>query len=409
MRRQSIVRLVVMWSAVFIYSGIARGASIPEIKVGAVINLTGPASTWGQFHAKGHKDYFRYVNEVKGGVAGRKIEMILVDHAYKVPEGIAAVKRFTTRDRVDMIATWDAGTGLSVKPIIKRAKTPTINYSVPWEALEPPIDYFYFPFGSYRLDCYAILEYIRTIHKGPEKPKVGLLTYNNPYGRTIHKPSREYAAAHGIAIVGIEEFPPKTVDLTTQILRLKESGAEYVFLQILPASIITAFKAADRIGWDPPFFATWTSGDPDFFRLGKGLIRDRLTMQFAGCLPVDGTPGTELLETLRQEYQTVTRFDVSYWEGVVVGSIMERAFQRAYERSAKIDGETINQAMESFRNEDFGGLMPNVTYTQTNHEASFRGRIVQVNEDATYTPLTTFFTPGKEKIQIVRQPVPVPE
>ncbi len=409
MRRQSIVRLVVMWSAVFIYSGTARGASIPEIKVGAVINLTGPASTWGQFHAKGHKDYFRYVNEVKGGVAGRKIEMILVDHAYKVPEGIAAVKRFTTRDRVDMIATWDAGTGLSVKPIIKRAKTPTINYSVPWEALEPPIDYFYFPFGSYRLDCYAILEYIRTIHKGPEMPKVGLLTYNNPYGRTIHKPSREYAAVHGIAIVGIEEFPPKTVDLTTQILRLKESGAEYVFLQILPASIITAFKAADRIGWDPPFFATWTSGDPDFFRLGKGLIRDRLTMQFAGCLPVDGTPGTELLETLRQEYQTVTRFDVSYWEGVVVGSIMERAFQRAYERSAKIDGETINQAMESFRNEDFGGLMPNVTYTQTNHEASFRGRIVQVNEDATYTPLTTFFTPGKEKIQIVRQPVPVPE
>jgi len=402
MHRLAVVRLVAMISTVFVFSGTAGEVSAREIKVGAVINLTGPASTWGQFHAKGHKDYFRYVNEVRGGVAGRKIEMILVDHAYKVPEGIAAVKRFTTRDRVDMIATWDAGTGLSVKPIIKRAKTPTINYSVPWEALKAPIDYFYFPFGSYRLDCHAILEYIRTIHKGAGKPKVGLLTYNNPYGRTIHKPSKAYAAEHGITIVGIEEFPPKTVDLTTQMLRLKEREAEYVFLQILPASIIAAFKAADRIGWDPAFFATWTSGDPDFFRLGKGLIRDRLTMQFAGCLPVDGTPGTELLETLRRKYQTVTRFDVSYWEGVVIGSIMERAFQRAYERSAKINGETINQAMESFRNEDFGGLMPNVTYTQTNHEASFRGRIVQVNEDATYTPLTAFFTPGKEKIKIVR-------
>ena len=402
MRRLTVVRLVVFLSTVLIFSGTAGRASDREIKVGAVINLTGPASTWGQFHAKGHKDYFRYVNEVKGGVAGRQIKMILVDHAYKVPEGIAAVKRFITRDRVDMIATWDAGTGLSVKPIIKQAKTPTINYSVPWEALKPPIDYFYFPFGSYRLDCYAILEYIRTIHKGPGMPKVGLLTYNNAYGRTIHKPSQEYAASHGITIVGIEEFPPKTVDLTTQMLRLRERKAEYVFLQILPASIITAFKAADRIGWDPPFFATWTSGDPDFFRLGKGLIRNRLTMQFAGCLPVDGTPGTELLKTLVKEYKTVTRFDVSYWEGVVIGSIMERAFERALERSSKINGETINQAMESFRNEDFGGLMPNVTYTQTNHEASFRGRIVQVNEDATYTPLTTFFTPGEEKINIVR-------
>ncbi len=52
-----------------------------KIKVGAAINMTGPASTWGQYHAKGQQDYFRYVNEVKGGVAGYKIEMILVDTA----------------------------------------------------------------------------------------------------------------------------------------------------------------------------------------------------------------------------------------------------------------------------------------------------------------------------------------
>lgn len=40
-------------------------AQTKTIKVGAAINLTGPASTWGQFHEKGQRDYFRYVNEVK--------------------------------------------------------------------------------------------------------------------------------------------------------------------------------------------------------------------------------------------------------------------------------------------------------------------------------------------------------
>ena len=65
--RLSVVRLVVILAVVFIYAGAGWGASVREIKVGAVINLTGPASTWGQFHAKGHKDYLRYVNEVKGG------------------------------------------------------------------------------------------------------------------------------------------------------------------------------------------------------------------------------------------------------------------------------------------------------------------------------------------------------
>ena len=52
------------------------------------MNLTGPASAWGQYHTKGHQDYFRYVNEVKGGVGGRKIELTVVDHAYKVPEAV---------------------------------------------------------------------------------------------------------------------------------------------------------------------------------------------------------------------------------------------------------------------------------------------------------------------------------
>jgi ABC-type branched-subunit amino acid transport system substrate-binding protein len=48
--------------------------SAKTIKVGAAINMTGPASSWGKFHEKGQRDYFRYVNEVKGGVYGNKLK-----------------------------------------------------------------------------------------------------------------------------------------------------------------------------------------------------------------------------------------------------------------------------------------------------------------------------------------------
>ena len=369
------------------------------IKVGAAINLTGPASTWGQYHAKGTQDYLRYVNEVKGGVGGRTVDLILVDTGYKVPEAVAAVKKFAIQDKVDMILTWGAGEGLAAKPLVQGYKIPTINYSTSWELLEKPVDYMYLPFGSYRLDCAAILEYIKSIHKGKEPPKVGLLTYNNAYGRSIHKPSQEYAKANGINLVSIEEFPPKTVDLTTELLRLKKNGAEYVFMQMLPATIVTTFKSADRIQYSPQFFGTWTSTDPDFFKLGKGLIRDRLKMQFPGGLPGDKGAGIDTLKELWKRYKTVTRFDAAYWEGVVVGMIVERAALRAHQKHGKVDRETINKAMESFTNEDFGGIVPPVTYTKTNHEASFRGRIVQVREDGSFKPLTDFYTPGKEKIK----------
>lgn len=370
------------------------------IKVGAAINLTGPASTWGQFHAKGTQDYFRYVNEVKGGVGGRKIEMTLVDTAYKVSEAVAAVRKFAVQGQMDMIATWGAGEGMAAKPIIQRYKIPTINYSTSWEILEPPIDYMYLPFGSYRIDSEAILEYIRAIHKGKEPPRIGLLTYNNAYGRSIHKPSRDYAAKQNINIVAVEEFPPQTVDLTTELLRLQKSGAEYIFMQMLPAAIITAFRSADRIGYEPPFFGTWTSTDPDFFRMGQGIIRNRLRMQFPGGLPVDNSQGMKLMQELWKRYKTVERFDASYWEGVAVAMIMERGMVRAADKFKKINGDTINRAMETFHREDFGGLIPAVTYTPTDHSASSVARIVQVKEDGSYLPLTNFYTPGREKIHL---------
>jgi branched-chain amino acid transport system substrate-binding protein len=394
--------LMAVLAAVFLLAGFADAES-KNIKVGVAINLTGPASSWGQFHEKGQRDYFRYVNEVKGGVFGNKIEMITVDTAYKVPEAVAAVQKFALQDKVDMIATWGAGEGLASKPIIQKYKIPAINYSTSWEILEKPFEYMYLPFGSYKMDCHAVLEYIKTIHKGKGAPKVGLLTYNNAYGRSIHEPSKEYAAKLGIDIVAIEEFPPKTVDLNTELLRLQKKGAEYIFMQMLPSAIISAFKSADRINYNPIFMGTWTSTDPDFFKMGAGLIRNRLLIQFPGALPGDKSAGMKTMEELWKRYKTVNKFDASYWEGVAVGMIMERAFIRAYEKNKDINRGTINAAMESFKNEDFGGLIPRVTYSAIDHGASFTARMVRVNEDGTFVPLTNFYVPGKDKIKLLKK------
>jgi len=396
-------RTLLTLGVAILLAAVPAAAQNKTIKVGAAINLTGPASSWGKFHEKGQRDYFQYVNDVKGGVAGHKIVMITVDTAYKVPEAQAAVRKFVMQDKVAMIATWGAGEGLAAKPIIQEYKVPTINYSTSWEILEKPIDYMYLPFGSYKMDCFAVLEYIKAVHPGKDAPKVGLLTYNNAYGRSIHAPSKEYAAKLGVDLVAVEEFPPRTVDLNTELLRLQKAGAAYIFIQMLPSAIITAFKSADRIKYNPLFLGTWTSTDPDFFKMGKGLIRDRLVMQFPGGLPSDKAKGMEIMKELWKRYRTVQSFDAAYWEGVVVGMIMERAFLRAYEKSKAITPASINAALESMNKEDFGGLVPPVSFSKTNHEGSFTARMVKVKEDGTYIPLTNFYIPGKDKIKLVKK------
>jgi ABC-type branched-subunit amino acid transport system substrate-binding protein len=383
-------------------AGVGSQAWATDIKVGAIINLTGPASSWGQFHAKAHQEYFRYVNEVKGGVQGHKIDLTIVDHAYKVPEAVKYAKKFCTEDKMDIIATWDAGSGIMAKPIIQEYKVPNINYSTYQAILKPPVDYAYLPFGAYDMDSYAVLEYIKAVHKGSGAPKVGLLTYNNAYGQSIHAPSKEAAPKLGVEIVTIEEFPTKVLDLNTECLRLKQKGAQYIFMQCLPAHITMALQSADRVGLKAPFYGTWTSTDPDFFKRGEGLIRDRMHMQFPGGLPVDGTPGVIFLQEQWARYKTVSKFDTAYWEGTVIAMIMERAFEKALKQFGNIDSQTINQALETFDNEHFGGLFPDVTYTKTDHGASWKARIVKINEDQTFVPLSTFWAPGKEKVTVLK-------
>ena len=402
MRKILSLLIVLTLSAVFILFTVVTGVSAKDIKVGAILNLTGPLSSWGQYHYKGLKDYIRYVNEVKGGIEGTQIKLTVVDNAYKVPESVKFIREFCTSDRMDMTATWDAGSGISVKPIIQRYKMPNINFSTFPAILNPPVAYAYLPFGDYVMDTIAVSEYILNIHKGSSPPKIALLTYNNAFGKAVQDPMKDYAAKNNLDIVGIEEFPTTTLDINTELLKLKNEGAEYIFTQLLPGHVVMALQAADRANYDPLFIGSWTATDPDFFKRAKGLIRDRLFQQFPGALPVDGTPGIEEMMKVVHRYNTVEKFDTSTWEGVIIGMIIERGIRRAHEKFGEVNSDTIDHALETFRNESFGGIVPNITYTDTDHGASWIARIVKVNEDATYTPVTSFWAPGKEKVKILK-------
>ena len=103
-----------------------------------------------------------------------------------------------------------------------------------------------------------------------------------------------------------------------------------------------------------------------------------------------------------EEIKTVDKFDTAYWEGVTVAMIMERAFQKAQRKFGKINSETITKGLETFRNEDFGGIVPAITYTKKDHSASWIARIVKINEDQTFKPLTGFWAPGKETVTIIK-------
>ena len=77
----------------------ARGVSANTIKVGAIVGLTGATALVGEQMKAGLESYFRMVND-RGGVNGRKFEVIVEDNEWSAQKSVAAARKLVLRDNV---------------------------------------------------------------------------------------------------------------------------------------------------------------------------------------------------------------------------------------------------------------------------------------------------------------------
>ena len=372
-----------------------------EIRIGVIVDLTGPRAAQGQLNLKGMQDYFRYMNEVASGIAGRNLALVLVDGGAGFQTVSQNVEKFFIASKVQMSAVWNGDICERLRPFFFKHEIPHLDFSRCPKALPSPPSYTYIPFGGTVLGFYATLKYIETVHEGSGPPKIGILTVDDACGNLIYGLNETKTAERRPKIVSIIKFEPNIENLEPSLLKLKRMGAEYIFMQCAAADALTALRSADRIHYHVPFFSPWTTMTADYLRLLKGSARHPINISFPGCLPGDGTSGIHLIKALIDRYQSVSRFHTAYWEGVAAAAVVARALQKAHEILDVISGRKINLALETFQKEDFGKLIPDITYTDTNHGASFVTRIVRVNQDLTFTPLTTFWNPKTEKVTIL--------
>ena len=379
----------------------AEKVSDNTLKIGAIVDLTGPNAAQGQLNRKGMEDYMRYLNETTAGISGRRLSLRVIDGGAKVSDVLNGVEEFCNSEKPPISAVFSDANSEKIKPIFLKSKIPHIDAPSCQSILSPPVPYTYLPFGSTTLHCYAILQYIEMTHAGPHPPRVGILSAKDACGKSILAPSRAYVSNHRMEIVSVEQFTPGKHDLDAAMAKFKDMGAEYIVMQCNGIDAVTAFKSADRIHYNVPFFSPWKLADTDFLNRGKTFIRRRTNISFPGCLPGDGTPGIDLIKILMDRYKSVSTFHPAYWEGVSIAAVVARALQRAHEKLGKIDAQTVNLALETFQNEDFGSLIPEITYTHANHSASFVTRIARANGNGTFIPLTNFWNPKTEKVAIL--------
>ena len=228
------------------------GVTPTEIKIGNTNPYSGNASAYGTI-GKTLAAYFKKVNE-EGGVNGRKINFISYDDAYMPPKTVEMVRKLVEQDQVAFVfQTLGTPPNTAIQKYLNQQKVPQLFVATGATKWNDPQN-FPWTMGyqpNYQTEGRVYAAYTR---KHVKDPKVGILYQNDDYGKDYLKGFEDGLgdAKKQIVLKQTYEVTDPTID--SQIVNLKNSGANVFFDITIPKYAVQAIKKAHEIGWKPLHF-----------------------------------------------------------------------------------------------------------------------------------------------------------
>jgi len=230
-----------------------EGASDTEIKIGNINPYSGPASAYGTI-GKGIAAYFQMVND-NGGVNGRKIKFISYDDSYSPPKAVEQAKKLVEEDKVLLIfQSLGTPSNSAIHQYMNDKKVPQLFVATGAGKWGDPA-HFPWTMGwqpSYPGEAHVYAHYLLT-----QKPnaKVAILYQNDDYGKDY---LNGFLAGLGdkasTMVVAKESYETSDPTVDSQIIKLKDSGADTFFNITTPKFAAQAISKAYDIGWKPLHF-----------------------------------------------------------------------------------------------------------------------------------------------------------
>ncbi|MGF6312021.1 branched-chain amino acid transport system substrate-binding protein [Bradyrhizobium sp. i1.8.4] len=226
------------------------GATDTEIKIGQTVPFSGPASAYASI-GKTQAAYFKMIND-QGGVNGRKINLIQYDDAYSPPKAVEQVRKLVESDEV-LLTFQIVGTpsNAAVQKYLNAKKVPQLFAATGASKFTDPKN-FPWTLGfnpNYFVEGRIYGQYILKEHPNA---KIGVLYQNDDLGKDylngIKAGLGDKAAKMIVAEASYEVSDP-TVD--SQILKIKDAGADLFFSASTPKQAAQAIKKIAELGWHP--------------------------------------------------------------------------------------------------------------------------------------------------------------
>jgi branched-chain amino acid transport system substrate-binding protein len=226
------------------------GITPTTIVLGGTSPLTGPAAAYASV-ARGAKAYFDSVN-AKGGVSKRKFEYKILDDAYNPAQTIQATRQLVEQDKVFAIFN-SLGTehNLAIREYLNQTKVPQLfvaSGATTWgsDAAKYPWTIGFQP--SYQAEGWIYGQFVAKTMKGA---KIAVLLQNDDYGKDLLGGLKRGLARSGSKVVAAEPYEVTAPDVSSQVAKLKASGANVLAIFATPKFAIQAYVYASRLGWKP--------------------------------------------------------------------------------------------------------------------------------------------------------------
>ena len=228
------------------------GVTATEIKIGHTNPYSGNASAYGTI-GKTIAAYFKKVND-EGGVNGRKINFISYDDSYSPPKTVEMVRKLVEQDQVAFVfQTLGTPPNTAIQKYLNQQKVPQLFVATGATKWNDPKN-FPWTMGyqpNYQTEGRVYAAYALSHVKDA---KIGILYQNDDYGKDYLKGFEDGLgdAKKQIVLKQTYEVTDPTID--SQIVNLKNSGANVFFNITTPKFAAQAIKKAHEIGWKPLHF-----------------------------------------------------------------------------------------------------------------------------------------------------------
>jgi len=335
-------------AAIALWIAGATGQASAQVKVGAVLSITGPASFLGDPEKKTLEIYVDDIN-AKGGVNGQKLQLVAYDDGADANAARTFATRLVEEDKVvAMVGGTTTGATLAMIPLFEEAQIPFISLAGAIQIIEPVRKWVFKTPHTDKMACEKIFADL----KQRNLTTVALISGTDAFGKSMRDQCVAVAPKAGITVAHEEAYGPRDSDMTPQLTNIKaKTGVQAVINPGFGQGPAIVTRNYRQLGLTLPFYQSHGVASKQFIDLA-GPAADGVRLPAAALLVAEKLPDSDpqkpVVVAYTRTYQQKTGQPISTFGGHAYDGLM--IFVEAAKRAGSFDKAKVRDEIEKTKN-----------------------------------------------------------